>query len=113
MQTAAERREEIRNYISVHRSVTRQELADRFGVSTKTIQRDIAVLQSYSMIDTAQGGAGGIKAIDGWKASDNHLTTDQQALLEKLLPTLEGKDQETMKEILRCFGKTAVKERVN
>ena len=56
----ADRRTEIINILIIRRRTTARELADEFGVTTRTIQKDIQALSPGYPIYTKQGGDGGI-----------------------------------------------------
>ena len=110
MQSAIERRQLLLEAISDRRQDTYQRLADEFGVSKMTIRRDIEVLSCSYPIITVQGGAGGVRAMDGWYLSRRYLHDDQEALLRSLLPGLQPEQQKTMEAILTAFAKPQTKE---
>ncbi|MDR0963184.1 MAG: YafY family transcriptional regulator [Clostridium sp.] len=61
-----------------HDKTTAPELAKRFGVSRRTILRDIDALDLAGIpIVTSRGGDGGISIMDGYKIKMNVLTTDE------------------------------------
>ncbi|NCE97958.1 YafY family protein [Emergencia sp. 1XD21-10] len=66
--------------------VTAPELAERFEVSRRTINRDIEVLCKAGIpIATSQGSGGGISIMDGYKIDRTLLTTkDMQMILAGL-----------------------------
>ena len=110
MQSAIERRQQVLEAISDRRTERIENLAAEFGVSRRTIERDILVLSCSYPIVTVQGGAGGVRAMDGWYVSRRYLNDDQEALLRSLLPRLQPEQQETMQRILSAFAKPSVKE---
>ena len=110
MQSAIERRQQVLEAISDRRTERIENLAAEFGVSRRTIERDILVLSCSYPIVTVQGGAGGVRAMDGWYLSCRYLHDDQEALLRSLLPGLQPQDQKTMESILAAFAKPSVKE---
>lgn len=57
--TTYERRENIRNHLIKKRFSTAQELSYMFGVTQRTIFRDIVFLSSRLPITTKVGGGGG------------------------------------------------------
>lgn len=65
------------------RRTTVKELADQHGVSTRTIQRDIAALQTMGVpVRSRTGPAGGIGLVEGWRSPLTGMTaTEVQALL--------------------------------
>ena len=110
MQSATERRQLVLEAISDRRQVKLDDLAADFGVSERTIRRDVELLSCSYPIVTVQGGGGGVRAMDGWYVSRRYLQDDQEALLRSLLPGLQPEDQETMQRILSAFAKPKAKE---
>lgn len=111
MQSAIERRQQVLEAISDRRTERIENLASEFGVSRRTIERDILVLSCSYPIVTVQGAAGGVGAMDGWYVTRRYLNDDQEALLRSLLPGLQPDQQETMQRILSAFAKPSVKEK--
>ena len=111
MRSALERRQQMLEYLSDHRSTTYSELASEFGISRRTVVRDIEELTCSAPIFTVQGNGGGIRVADGWYLSRRYLHDDQEALLRELLPGLQPEQQKTMESILAAFAKPQVKER--
>ena len=107
----AERRNAIMKILCRRRHETIMNLASEFGVSRRTIERDILVLSCSYPIVTVQGAAGGVRAMDGWYVTRRYLNDDQEALLRSLLPGLQPDQQETMQRILSAFAKPSVKEK--
>jgi len=105
MQSAIDRRQQVLEAISDRRQVQVKELAEEFGVNERTIRRDILVLSCSHPIITIQGGAGGVRAMDGWYLSRRYLHDDQEALLRSLLPGLQPEQAKTMEAILTAFAK--------
>jgi DeoR/GlpR family transcriptional regulator of sugar metabolism len=105
VQTANERREEIRNYLSDVRFTTLQNLMDKFHVSKSTIRRDIDILTETTPLETVPGNGGGIRVADGWYSNRRYLTDEQEALLTRLSEGLQPEDLKTMQGILTAFGK--------
>ena len=103
MRGALERRQSILDYLLEVRKTTRAELSDRFGVSLRTIERDIIILSCSYPIITVQGGNGGIKIADGYYIGIRYLTVSQLALLERLSTSLTGEDLSLMREIIKTF----------
>ena len=69
MQETTERRQQMLEYISIHRHVQYQDLMDEFHISKKTAQRDVEILSCSYPIYTRTTCAGGIFAMEGWYAS--------------------------------------------
>ncbi len=110
MQSAVDRRQQLLETISDRRHETVDRLAAEFGVSRRTIERDITVLSCSYPIVTENWRGGGVRAMDGWFVSRRYLQDDQEALLRSLLPGLQPEDQETMQRILSAFAKPKAKE---
>lgn len=108
--TASERRQAILEVLCQRRHETLDNLVFEFGVSKRTICYDIETLSLDYPIYTAQGNGGGIYVDKNFRLGKSYLKDDQQELLEKLLPTLDGKDAEVMKSILNTFGLTGGKK---
>ena len=108
--TASERRNAILEDLCMRRYEKVSNLAFQFGVSEKTIRRDILTLSLEYPIYTAQGNGGGIYVDKNFRLGKVFLKNEQQELLERLLPWLEGKDAEVMKAILKTFGLEGAKK---
>lgn len=78
MQSAIERRQQVLEAISDRRTERIENLASEFGVSRRTIERDILVLSCSYPIVTVQGAAGGVRAMDGWYVTRRYLNDDQE-----------------------------------
>lgn len=99
-----ERQRQIVEYLSVNGSVKMSHLAAVFKVSVRTIQRDLDVLSlHYPIVITKGRYTGGVSLMEGFQLERNYLTIEEQALLERLLPSLSGKDQVVMRKILGSF----------
>ena len=110
MQSAVERRQLVLEAISDRRTVQIESLAAEFGVSRRTIERDILALSCSYPIVTVKGGAGGVRAMDGWYVSRRYLHDDQEALLRELMSGLQPDKQEVLQQILTAFAKPKIKE---
>lgn len=81
----AERRAAIMKVLCRRRHETIHNLAAEFGVSTRTIQRDIEVLSCSEPIFTQQGKyGGGVYVMDGYSVERMYMADREIALLEKL-----------------------------
>lgn len=105
MQSATERRQLVLEYISDRRKVTIDEITHEFGISRSTAKRDVELLSCSYPIFTENWRGGGVRAMDGWYASNRYLHDDQEALLRSLLPGLQPDQQEVMQGILAAFAK--------
>ena len=101
--SANERRMQILEVLCERRHETRENLANEFGVSKRTIEYDIQTLMLSYPIYTTQGGGGGIHVVDGYRFGKKYMTDKQTELLERLASSLTGEDLETMQSILKTF----------
>ena len=102
--TSNESRNALLEILSMRRFETLENLAFEFGVSKRTIRYDIEILSLTYPIYTVQGNGGGIHVDENYRLGKSYLKKDQQELLERLLPNLNGKDATTMREIIKTFG---------
>jgi len=102
--TAADRRLEIISILVVSGHVTARELAQEFGVCTRTIQHDVSLLSYGYPIYTKPGAGGGIFIMEGYKPYNNTLTPHEQERLKKMYDAAEGEDKEILKRVLKKYG---------
>ena len=102
--TAAERRQAILEVLCSRRHETRENLAQEFGVSKRTIEYDVFELSLAYPVYTTQGNGGGIHVVDGFRLGRPRMNDKQTALLQKVLLTLSGEDKETMQQIIKTYG---------
>ena len=87
----AERRREIMKILCRRQHETMQNLAAEFGVSTRTIQRDIETLSISEPIYTQPGKyAGGVYVVDGYSIDRMYMTDKELNVLNKLYITSEN-----------------------
>ena len=108
--TASERRNAILEDLCMRRFEKVSNLAFQYGVTARTIRNDILMLSLEYPIYTAQGNGGGIYVDKNFRLGKVFLKNEQQELLERLLPGLEGKDAEVIKAILKTFGLEGAKK---
>ncbi len=87
------------------RHETMANLAIEFGVSVRTIRRDIQILSLSYPIVTARGPQGGVSVLEGCYYDRSYLSESEQATLEKLCTVFEGKTLIDLRSILRKFTK--------
>lgn len=87
----AERRVEIMRILCRRRYEKISTLAEEFGVSARTILRDIDVLSITEPIYTQTGRGGGVYVIDGYAMSRMYMTDTELAVLHKLVALAENK----------------------
>lgn len=104
MQSALERRQDLLGILCERRHDSVENLAAEFGVSERTIRRDVEQLTLSYPIYTTQGNGGGVHVVDGYRLGRKYLTDSQRGLLERLAARLGGDDFETMKTILKTFS---------
>ena len=80
----AERRSEILKILCRRRHETINNLASEFGVSERTIRRDIEVLSLTKPIDTQTGRYGGVYILDGYSMDRMYMNAEELAVLQKL-----------------------------
>ncbi len=80
----AERRYEIMKLLCRRRHETICNLASEFGVSTRTIQRDIESLSTTEPIFTQPGKYGGIYVVEGYSIDRMYMTKAELGVLQKL-----------------------------
>ena len=102
--TASERRNAILEDLCTRRFEKVSNLAFQYGVTTRTIRNDILILSLEYPIYTAKGNGGGIYVDKNYRLGNVYLKSEQQELLERLLPGLNDKDAKVMKTILKTFG---------
>ena len=108
--TASERRNAILEVLCFRRFDTVANLAFEFSVTDRTIRNDILTLSLEYPIYTTKGNGGGIHVDEKYRLGKTYLKKDQQELLERLLPNLNGKDATTMREIIKTFGLKGVRK---
>lgn len=102
--TASERRQAILEVLCLRRHETRENLANEFGVSKRTIEYDVLNLMLTYPVYTVQGNGGGIYVTDNFRLDRPRMNEKQTALLQKVLLTLSGEDKETMQNIINIYG---------
>ena len=108
--TASERRNAILEVLCMRRVEQINNLAFQFGVTGRTIRNDILMLSLEYPIYTLQGNGGGVYVDEKFKLGKAYLKSEQQELLERILPGLDEKDSEVMKSIIKTFGLKGVKK---
>jgi DeoR/GlpR family transcriptional regulator of sugar metabolism len=102
---AHERRQKLIEWLCHKRHDTYDNLAQKFGVSKRTIQNDIMVLTDHYPIETVCGRyGGGIHIPDGYQLPQNRLTFEETDLLKRLAKSLCGKDLLLMNGLIARFA---------
>lgn len=89
---ATERRNEIMRILCRRRCETIVNLAREFGVSQRTILRDIAALSASEPIYTQSGRYGGVYVLDSYKMDRMYMTKKELSVLRKLAISATKKD---------------------
>jgi len=88
----AERRTEIMRILCRRRHETISNLAEEFGVSTRTIQRDIEALSITEPIYTQCGRYdGGVYVTENYVMNKMYMTSPELSVLHKLMFFVENK----------------------
>ncbi|QDR82540.1 helix-turn-helix transcriptional regulator [Sporomusa termitida] len=86
-------------------SVTAQELADRFGVSTRTIYRDIDVLSSAGVpVYMNKGNGGGIHLLENYALSRTLISEQESESLLLTIKTLQATHYPELDRVLEKLG---------
>ena len=109
----AERRSQIMKILCRRRHETVRNLAAAFGVSERTIRRDIEVLSGSEPIYTQAGRyCGGVYVVEGYSIDRMYMTEEQIRVLDKLLKhtdrnqeILSGGELTTLKRIIDDYKK--------
>lgn len=107
--SAVERRQALLEVLCRRRFDTYANLTFEFGVSTRTIQRDIQILICSYPIETVRGRyGGGVKYVRNCShnrpITEHTLNTEQVSLLEELKAQVSGKKLDILNSILAQFA---------
>ena len=102
--SAFERRMEILYVLMNQRIISRLELARRFSVSDVTIGEDIIALSRYAPIASKMGRYGGVYIIDEYKREKVYFSKEEEKLIERLVRTHSGREQQLLKMMLYKFS---------
>lgn len=103
--TVSERRRAILIALCNRRFDRRENLANKFGVSKRTIDNDVLYLSLTYPVYTSSGRNGGIFVDENFNIdfNENKLNRKELTLLQKLLPTLNAQDYATLIGIIKKF----------
>lgn len=103
---ATERRRDLLEALCRRRHDKIDNLAFEFGVSERTIRRDIQELSlSYPIYTDCRRDSAGVHIEDGYYLNRQYLKTEQQALLERLARQATESDLKIIQEIIKQFGR--------
>lgn len=92
-------------YIISRKKVTAKELAEYFGVSTRTIYRDITTLTLSGIpIVSKKGSGGGISLLDGYTLNRSFLTNEEQLQVYQGLQILQASNYPEADQALNKIG---------
>ncbi len=98
---ATERRSEIMKKLCLRRHDTISNLATEFGVSERTIRRDIETLSSVEPIYTQSGRySGGVYVIEGYYINSKYMTDIEIKVLQKIMDILVSKHLVSREDII-------------
>ena len=103
-QTTFQRREEIRLLLVKEKSTTTRYLMNYFGVTKKTILKDIMFLSSIVPLETRQGNGGGIFLKMEYNAPRVYLSAEEESLLLRLLDTVCEAEKRMLIRIINKFS---------
>lgn len=98
------RRREIINLLIMQRRTTAKELAEEFGVTTRTIQNDIQALSSGFPIYTKPGGDGGIFIGENYRPYNNTLSSHELEILHEMHELAEGIHKKILFRLISRYG---------
>lgn len=113
----AERRNEILRLLCRRRHETVPALAREFGVSERTIRRDVEVLSMTAPLYTRQGRYdGGVYVMDGYSMDRMYFAEHEEAVMRRLLESAEStgrcvvsaSDILVLKELLATYSKPKI-----
>lgn len=116
----AERRNELLKLLCRRRYETIANLASEFGVSERTIRRDIEILSLTEPIYTQAGRyGGGVYVVEGYTLDRMYVSDHELSVLHKLCDLAEKKSQcilneyelNVLKNIITDYSKPKVKEK--
>lgn len=79
-------------------------LALEFGVSTRTIYRDILVLTVDYPLEAYKGKGGCVRVAEWYHPHRNVLSKEQQAVLSQLMETATEQQREVLRQMLVEYG---------
>lgn len=113
----AERRLKLMKFLCQRRHETLSSLATEFGVSIRTIQRDIYEISDMIPVYLKTGRYnGGVYVVDGFNIDKMYMSDNDIALLKKVLETclsgtklaLNSEEIEMLNKIIVNYSKPAV-----
>ena len=109
----AERRLEIYKYLCFARKATMPQLAEMFGVSTRTIQRDILEIEMtfHAPLEITAGRYGGVSVIGDYTLDRAYMHEDELLLLRKVQALVKDQinqeENALLSQIIKKYSKSA------
>ena len=109
----AERRLEIYKYLCLARKATMPQLAKMFGVSVRTIQRDVYEIEAtfHAPLEITAGRHGGISVLGDYSLDRAYMCEDELLLLHKIQDLVKEQisQQESiiLAQIIKKYSKPA------
>ena len=109
----AERRLEIYKYLCLERKASMPHLAKKFGVSVRTIQRDIFEIEAifHAPIVIKKGKYGGIFIVGDHTLDRAYMCTEELLLLAKIQilvkEQISEKENNILTQIIKKYSKSA------
>ena len=109
----AERKLEILSYLCRERKATMPQLAEEFGVTVKTIQRDILDIQAifHAPLVITRGKHGGISVFGDYSFDRAYMCEEELLLLKKIQDLIKDKISEheisMLAGIIKKYSKSA------
>ena len=118
MMGTAERRRELLKILCRRRHETMKNLASEFGVSQRTIQRDIELLSCSEPIYTQPGKyGGGVYVVEGYTMDRMYMTDAEIGVLQKIylssdrkMPPLTPEDKSLLRSIISQYSKPKINQ---
>ena len=88
-------------------------LAFEFGVSTRTIYRDILVLTVDYPLEAYKGKGGCVRVAEWYHPHRNVLSKEQQTVLSQLMETATEQQCEVLRQMLVEYGSPKARQTMN
>lgn len=103
--STSERRLRIIQILNLRGQETMQNLAEEFGVTSRTIRNDINHLSLSYPLETIRGRyGGGVRVLKESKPKQKYLKPEQLELLRRISGCLSGSDLTIMNSIIKDFA---------
>ncbi len=99
-----ERRLEILRIMIVKRKSNVSKLAEKLGVSERTIQRDIQALISVAPLVCVSGNGGGIHMLDGYHPYNNIFTKEEVDVIKSVMKHSNEYEKQVLSEMLKEYA---------